>query len=105
MNDETKLTLLFTDAELILQECRELKANLSLELQAARDDRRAQHREFQEFLAELRETLTKIQTQFRIEAQLLNLISPAGEDGCQKRSRKRSTNQSRMLKQFAKNTH
>ena len=55
------LTLLFTDVELILHECRELKANLSLELQAARDDRRAQHKEFQEFMAELRDTLTRIQ--------------------------------------------
>jgi hypothetical protein len=101
--DEIKdLTLLFTDAELILQECKDLKVNLSLVLQAARDDRRAQYKEFQEFMAELRETLTKIQAEFKVEAQLLNLIKPeAGEAKCQESAK--GSSQNRMLKQFAKN--
>lgn len=70
-----------TDSYLILAEARKIKALLALELQAARDDRRAQHKEFQEFMVELKNTLTKIQAQFKIEAQLLNLVrpQPAGE--------------------------
>lgn len=61
-------------AYLLLEEARQLKALLALELQAVRDDRRAQHGEFQKSMVELRETLTKIQARFHIDAQLLNLI-------------------------------
>ena len=70
------LTLLFTDAELILQECRELKANLSLELQAVRDDRGAQYREFQELMSEVRNTLHHIQARFMVDARVLDLVRP-----------------------------
>ena len=100
------LTLLFTDAELILHECRELKANLSLELQAVRDDRRAQHKQFEEFMNELRETLIKIKAQFRVEAQLLNLIGPeAGDNECQRNEGGSNSSQTHTLKEFARRTH
>jgi hypothetical protein len=90
-------------AYLILAECEKLKARLSLELQAVRDDRRRQYKEFHEFMVEQRETLTKIQAQFKVEAQLLNLIRPdAGEDKCQ--ASESPSSQSRMLKSYAKNT-
>ena len=81
MNEEIKdLTLLFTDALLILQECRELKANLSCELQAASDDRRAQREEFRAFMRGLWAFLDKLATKHLIQAQLLDLIKPqAGE--------------------------
>jgi argininosuccinate lyase len=59
---------------LILAECAKLKARLALELQAAKDDRRAYHREFQEFMAELLQTLDQIRAAASIEAQLLNLL-------------------------------
>jgi hypothetical protein len=100
------LILLFTDAGLILQECRELKANLSLELQAIRDDRRAQHREFHELMGELRETLTKIRAQFRIEAQLLNLIRPdTGENECQRNESENRSNRCHTLNKLSRRTH
>lgn len=90
-------------AYLLLEDAKQIKASLALELQAARDDRRAQHKEFEEFMAELRDTLTKIQAQFKVEAQLLNLIKPqAGETKCQESVK--GSNQNLMLKQFAKNT-
>lgn len=103
MQEEIKdLTLLFTDAALILQECRELKARLALELQATRDDRRAQHMEFQAFMSKLEQTLARIQAQFKVEAQLLNLVRPTGEDKWQKEESRSS--QSHMLKAYAKNS-
>jgi hypothetical protein len=61
-------------AHLLLEDARELKANLAMELDLARDRRLAQEKEFREFMAELRDTLTKIQAQFKVEAQLLNLV-------------------------------
>jgi len=70
------LIMLFTDSELILQECKDLKAYLSLELQALRDDRRVQHSEFQELMAEVKNVLTQIQARFMIDAQLLDLVRP-----------------------------
>jgi hypothetical protein len=75
-----------TSAYLIIAECGKLKARLALELQASGDDRKKQWREFRELISELRETLTQIQAQFRIEAQLLNLIGPnsAGDQKTQK---------------------
>lgn len=108
MDRKTKdLTLLFTDAELILQECRELKAHLSLELQAVRDDRRAQYKEFQEVMAEVRDTLHHIQARFMVDARLLDLVRPdaAGEEEWQKSKAESNSNQSRMLKAFVKSTH
>jgi hypothetical protein len=107
MDPKTKdLILLFTDAEIILGDARSLADELRRQVQAARDGRRAQHKEFQEFMAELRETLIQIKAQFRVEAQLLNLIRPkAGEKKCQRNDGESNSSQSRMLKQFAKSTH
>jgi len=103
---ELALTNALTDAFLILQELRDLKMNLSLELQAVRDNRRAEAKEWAEFMAEHWATLRKIQTQFRIDATLLHLIKPqkAGEKKWQKNEGESHSSQSRMLKQFAENT-
>jgi len=105
---ESKIKELASDnvllsAYLLLEDARKSKAQLALELQAARDDRRAQHREFQEFMAELRETLARIQANFMLDATLLGLISPlkTGEEGCHERKGK-VLNHSRMLDGFAK---
>jgi len=105
MNEKLiELTLLFTDAELVLQECRDLKANLSLELQAARDDRRRQRKEFLEFMDHLVETLDQIRAKHLIEARLLNLIGPheAGEERWQEEN---SSNRCHMLDVLSKKTH
>ena len=69
-------------AYLLLEESRELKARLALELQAVRDDRKTQQKEFSELMISLRETLDQIRAKHLIEAQLLNLIKPqeVGED-------------------------
>jgi len=90
-------------AYLLLEEAKQLKANLAMELDLARDRRLAQDKKFREFMAELKNTLTRIQAQFKVEAQLLNLIRPqeAGEDTWQGSGK--GSSQSRMLKQFAKN--
>lgn len=64
-----------TSAYLILRESKGLKRSLSLELDLARDRRVAQEAEFREFMTELWETLDKIRAQFRVEAELLNLIN------------------------------
>lgn len=71
-----------TSAYLILAECEKLKARLALELQAVRDDRKTQQKEFSELMISLRETLDQIRAKHLIEAQLLNLIKPqeVGED-------------------------
>ena len=63
-----------TSAYLILAECERLKARLALELQAVRDDRKAQQKEFSEFMVYLRETLDEIRAKHLIEAQLLDLV-------------------------------
>lgn len=78
---ELAVTNALTDAYLLLQEIKELKRSLSLELDFQRDRRKAQEDEFRYYVRELWETLRKIQAQFRIEAELLNLIKPgkAGE--------------------------
>lgn len=68
-------------AYLLLEDARELKAQLAMELDLARDRRLAQEKEFRQFMSELWDTLTKIQAQFRIEAQLLNLVRPQEENG------------------------
>ena len=74
---ELALTNSLTDAYLLLQDIKELKRSLSLELDLARDRRVAQEAEFREFMTHLWKTLHKIQAQFRIDATLLHLISPA----------------------------
>lgn len=103
-NQELASDNVLISAYLILAECEKLKARLALELQAARDDRRAQHREFQEFMAELREIHTEIQAQRKVEAQFLNLTRPqeAREEKC--RGNQNNSSQSLMLKEFARNT-
>ncbi len=73
---ELAITNALTDAYLILEEARKIKVSLALELQAAKDDRKSQYKEFQELMVEITDVLTKIQAQFRIEAQLLNLVKP-----------------------------
>ena len=92
-------------AYLLLEEARQLKAQLALELQAAKDDRRAQHKEFQEFMAELREILWQVRAKHLVEAQLLDLVRPqeAGETRKWQGSAKGSS-QNRMLKEYAKST-
>ena len=99
---ELSLTNSLTDAYLLLQEIKELKRSLSLELDLARDYRKAQEIEFKEFMAELRATLTEIQANFRIEAQLLNLIRPnqTGDKKWQGKTDSNS-NQRSLLRQFA----
>jgi hypothetical protein len=69
-------------AYLILQDVEEIKARLSLELDLTVDRRLQQEDEFRKFMDELWATLRKIQAQFRVEAELLNLVRPqkAGED-------------------------
>ena len=63
-----------TSAYLILAECEKLKARLALELQAVRDDRKAQQKEFSEFMVYLRETLDEIRAKHLIDGQLLDLV-------------------------------
>jgi len=72
---ELSLTNSLTDSYLLLQDIKELKRSLSLELDLARDRRKAQEAEFRQFMTELWETLEKIRAQFRVEAELLNLIN------------------------------
>jgi len=79
MRDQIKelaLTNCLTDAEIILGDARSLADELRRQVQAAKDERKAQEKEFKEFMSELWSTLRKIQAQHRIEAQLLNLIKP-----------------------------
>ena len=94
-------------AYLLLQEIQEIRARLALELQAARDDRRAQYKEVQELMAEVRDTLINIQARFMVDAHLLNLIRPdkTGETVCQRSEGESSSSPSRMLTEFAKSTH
>jgi hypothetical protein len=103
MNDEIKeLSLAITgiDQQLMVEELKDMKRNLSIELQAARDDRRAQEWEFREYMAHLWETLRTIQARFHVDAQLLNLVGPhkAGE----KKWQERNSNPSHLLDGFAK---
>jgi hypothetical protein len=92
-------------AYMILQEAKDLKRSLALELDMVRDRRLAQEKEFQEFMAELRDTLTKIQAQFKIEAQLLNLVRPqVGEKECQKGKGANHSGQNHSLKGFVQKT-
>jgi len=77
MTPESKALLLenlLLDAYLLLVEIRDLKLNLSLELQAIRDDRRAQHKQFEEFIIDLQNTLDQIRAKHLIEGKILNLI-------------------------------
>jgi len=79
MRDEIKelaVTNALTDAFLILQELRDLKINLSLELQAVRDDRKHYHKEIQELLSTIQDELIRIQSRFTVDATILGLIKP-----------------------------
>jgi len=102
---ELAITNALTDAYLILQDAKRLKTSLAMELQAARGCRVAQEREFREFMNELWKTLRTIQAQFKVEAQLLNLVRPeeAGEKRWQKENR--PSNRCRTLDVLSKKTH
>jgi hypothetical protein len=101
-----ELAHVYTDIDLLveLQEAKELKSSLALELDFARNRRQAQEREFREFMDELWATLREIQAQFRTDATLLHLIKPkeAREEKCPRNQN--SSSQSLMLKKFARNT-
>lgn len=98
---ELALTNALTDAYLVLEDCRRLWSLLNMELQAARDDRRDRHKEWADFMAELRETLAKIQTRFRIDAMILGLVQPStGEQKCH--GKENASSRYRMLDGFAK---
>lgn len=73
---ELAVTNALTDAFLILQELRDLKINLSLELQALRDDRKNYHKEIQELFSAIRDELIRIQSRFTVDAMILGLIKP-----------------------------
>jgi len=75
---------LLLDAYLLLAEIRDLKINLSLELQTIRDERRNQHEEFQEFINDLNSALDEIRGKHIIEWKLLNLINPRKNDARKK---------------------
>ncbi len=99
---ELSLTCSLTDAYLLLQDIKELKRSLSLELDLARNRRVAQDAEFREFMTELWGTLRQIQAQFRVDATLLGLISPhhTGEEAWQ--GKEKNSNPSHLLDGFAK---
>lgn len=101
---ELSITCALTDVQLLLQQAKDLKANLAMELDLARDRRLAQEKEFKAFMSELWGTLRKIQAQFSVEAELLNLVRPqkiAGEQKCQRKS----SDQPRTLKKYARSSH
>jgi hypothetical protein len=88
---ELALSDSLTSVILVLHEIITLKGQLSLELQAIRDDRKAQQRDFRELVGELQEALTKIQANFRIEAQLLNLITKDNDNAGENEQKGRGT--------------
>lgn len=92
-------------AYLLLQDAKDLKANLAMELDLARDRRLAQEKEFRKFMNEMWKILTRIQAQFSVEAELLNLVRPqkAGEDRWQKENN--SSSRCRTLDVLSKKTH
>ena len=65
-----------TASQIILEELKDLKRSLALEVDFARDRRQAQEHEFRDFMNELWGTLREIQARFRIDATLLGLIEP-----------------------------
>ncbi len=71
---ELALTNSLTDSYLILVEILDLKRSLSLELDLARDRRKAQETEFREFMDELWGFLDKLAAKYCIDRQLLNLV-------------------------------
>jgi hypothetical protein len=105
--------LLTVELVAITEELKELKVNLSLELQAVRDQRVAEHREWREFLAEQRQELDRIKADFRTDAMLLHLIEPptkeqAGEEAWDRKTKtrnRRSSSLSGTLGQFVKSTN
>ena len=84
------------DLQLAIEKVEDMKRNLSIELQAARDDRRAQQREFQEYMGELREALDQIRAKNLIEAQLLDLVREPNA-GDQRRQEGNQTQAGRVL--------
>jgi competence protein ComGF len=101
---ELALQCAVAEAVELVKELRELKVNFSLELQSVRDQRVAEHREWAEFIAEMRQELDRIKADFRTEATLLHLIEPrkkeqAGEEQWDE-SKDHPSSQSNTLKQF-----
>ena len=93
-----------TEALVLLEELKDLKVSISLELQATRDQRVAEHREWAAFMAELRGELDRIKADFRTDATLLHLIeSPTGEKEWQGVRRKSSSRRS-LRGRFASST-
>jgi hypothetical protein len=103
---ELSLALSLTDVEIILADLRDLRVQLELELQTVRDQRQAEHIQFKELIAEIKNELIRIQARFHIDAHLIGLIKApqAGEkewDG----SKDQPSSQSSMLGQFVKSSH
>ena len=94
--------------ELVL-ELKEMKANLSLELQATRDQREAAHREWREFMQQMRGELDRIRADFRTDATLLHLINAPNKDEAGEKkwdeSKSQPSSQSGTLGQFVKSSH
>jgi hypothetical protein len=87
---ELSIAIATTDLHILLEEIKDLKRHLALELDLVRDRRQKQEREFQEIINEFRQTLGEIKAQFRIEAQLLNLIKGPNDAGDQKEEKRDS---------------
>jgi hypothetical protein len=68
-----------TSSILLVQELKDLKALLSWQLDLLRNRRKEMERDHVNLMDELPRTLRKIQANFRVEAQLLNLIRPDKE--------------------------
>jgi len=102
---ELSLAITGIDQQLLVEELKDLKANLAIELDLARDRRLAQEKQFREFMSELWGTLRKIQARFHVDAQLLNLVGPhkAGEKRWQKENS--PSNRCRTLDALSKKTH
>lgn len=69
------------ESRIVLEEIKEIARFLSLELDLVRDRRKAQEKQFQEFMTELWSFLDKLAAKYCIDRQLLNLVNEpkAGE--------------------------
>ena len=68
-------------AYLLLQEAKELKRSLALELDMARDRRLAQEKEFGEQLARMDETIEQLRALYQINLRVLNIINAPAKVG------------------------
>lgn len=114
LRDEIKelaIDAAFSECRLLVDELKELKVNLSLELQATRDQRLAEAREWRELAEAMRELITTVKANERINRTVLDIIDSAKTGETQwenqpkaKRRNRRSSNPSSTLGQFAKST-